>query len=337
MQALVQITLLSIFALTAATVKADPMVLRIGTGGSAGTYFPIGTLLSESISDTQIKLDAKSDNPTPVVALAQRSNGSAANVHDIENGLLEGALSQADVAYWAYNATGPFASEEPMTSLRTLASLYPESIHFVVRTNSGIESVGGLVGRNVAIDEIGSGTLFDVGLVLSAFDIELEDIKPVYLKLKDSIDRLKQNELDAFIFVAGYPVQQIVELVNEGNASVIPIEGSNIDRLVEQHPFFSTGSIPSGMYKNATDISTVSVSAQLIVSATLDENLVYELSKALWSDQSRKLLNQGHPKGKDILIENAITGVAIPLHQGAKRFYEERSIDTSNTPDGPID
>lgn len=307
----------------------------MGTGGSAGTYYPIGSLISQSITQANIAHNSNENGTSNVIAIAQRSNGSVANVNDIENGLLEGALSQADVAHWAYHATGPFTDNEPNTSLRTVASLYPESIHLVVRSDSGIKSVTHLVGRRVSIDEIGSGTLFDVKLVLSAYDIELSDINPVYLKLKDSIDRLRNNELDAFIFVAGYPVQQIVDIVNEGAATVIPIQGNNLNTLIDDFPFFSVDTMPAGIYKNASEVVTLAVAAQFIVSASLDNKLVYNITKALWSEQSAKLLTSGHPKGHAISIENAITGVSIPLHPGAKRFYEEQSIDTSNIPNEP--
>jgi len=328
--------LILFFGLTLLTnsVTADSLTFRIGTGGSEGTYYPIGTLLSRAITGANIQ--QPSENNKNIVAVAQRSNGSVANVSDIEEGLLEGALSQADIAHWAYHATGPFSNDQPKTSLRTVASLYSESFHLIARADSNIHSIHDLKGRNVSIDEIGSGTLYDVELILSAFGIQLDDINPVYLKLKDSINRLRNNEVDALILVAGAPVQQIVDLVNEGIASVISLEGQDINGLDQKHPFLSLDAMPAGTYGNDADILSFSVPAQLLVSASLDDDLVYEISKALWSEQSKNLLYSGHPKGRDISIANAIAGVSIPLHPGAKRFYEEQSIDTSNIPEGSV-
>lgn len=324
--------LIGLFALLSATANADPITFRIGTGGSAGTYFPIGTLLSQSITHANLQFDSEANSRSHVIAVAQRSNGSVANVTDIENGLLEGALSQADVVHWAYHASGPFADSEPKTSLRTVASLYPESIHLVARADSGIKTIQDLIGRSVSIDVFGSGTLFDVRLVLSAFDIELDDINPVYLKLNDSIDRLRKNQLDAFIVVAGYPIKQISDLVNEGKASIIAIEGPNVTELMNDYSFFSVDTMPAATYQNEQAINTLAVSAQFIVSAHLDKELVYQISKTLWSNRSTQLLKNGHPKGKAISMENAVVGVSIPLHPGAKKFYDEQSIDTSSTP-----
>ena len=187
-----------------------------------------------------------------------------------------------------------------------------------------------MVGRKVSIDEIGSGTLFDVKLVLSAFGIELDDIEPVYLKPDDAIERFKNDNLDALILVAGYPVQQVVDLMHEDLATIIPIDGPVVEKLVNEHSFFSTDTMPAGTYKNSSDISTLSVSAQFIVNANLSDEMVYQISKTLWSNETRAKLSKGHPKAKAISIENAVKGVSIPLHPGAMRYYKEMNMDISN-------
>lgn len=313
--------------LNAPSAYGESIVFRIGTGGSAGTYFPIGSLISQAITNADLQIRNEAGEEMTVVAIAQRSNGSVSNVSDIENGLLEAGLSQADVAHWSFYATGPFSDIEPKNSLRTIASLYSESIHLVARKDSGITSVNDLIGRKVSIDEIGSGTLFDVKLVLSAFGIELDDIDPVYLKPDDAIERFKNDTLDAFILVAGYPVQQVVDLVYEDLATIIPIDGPKVEKLVNEHSFFSTDTMPAGTYKNSSDISTLSVSAQFIVNANLSDEIVYQISKTLWSQETRARLGKGHPAGKAISIENAIKGVSIPLHPGAIRYYNEMNMD----------
>ena len=241
-------------------------------------------------------------------------------------------MSQSDIAHWAYHASGPFEGAEPKSSLRALASLYSENIHLVARVDSGINSVQDLIGRKVSIDEIGSGTLFDGRLILSAFNIELADIDPVYLKPKDSIERFRNNQLDAFILVAGYPVQQIADLVDDGKAMVLPIQGENVKKLVEEYQFLSEDILPAGTYQNKTDIKTLTVSAKIIVNENLDEELVYQLSKTLWSEKTTETLRAGHPIGEAISIDNAVKGVSIPLHPGAERYYREQGIDISRIP-----
>jgi len=319
--------------LSASFAHAETMALRLGTGGSAGTYFPIGTLISRSITAANLLQNNAFRGHKNVVAIAQRSNGSVANVNDLEAGLLEGALSQADVTYWAYYGSGPFADSPPKTSLRTVASLYPESLHLVVRSDSGINNVRDLIGRRVSIDETGSGTLYDVRPLLSAFDINIEDINAVYLKPEDSIDRFRNNKLDAFFIVAGYPILPVVALVREGKANIVSIEGAGIDDLVNDYPFFSIDAIPAGTYQNKQEVKTLAVTAQLIVHANLSDEMVYQLTHRLWSEETAQLLKNGHPKGGAINIEHALNGISIPLHPGARRYYDELSMDLTHVPD----
>ncbi|MEE9336084.1 MAG: TAXI family TRAP transporter solute-binding subunit [Granulosicoccaceae bacterium] len=311
-----------------------PSLFRIGTGGSSGTYFPIGSLIAASISDV-FSGDAGQPNFASVdglFAVAQRSNGSVANVEDIENGLLEGALSQADVTHWAYYGTGPYSTQPAKTSLRAVASLYPESLHLVVRSESNIRSVRDLIGHRVSIDEAGSGTLFDVRTVLEAYGIAVDEINAVYLKPADAIDRFRQDKLDAFFIVAGYPVSAISELVRENKAVVVPIDGVEIDILLRQYPFFSRDVIPSNAYPNASEVPTVAVTAQLLVSSDISEELAYEITRKLWDAETLEYLADGHPKGRAVQLDTALIGISIPLHNGARQFYSELGISMTGIP-----
>jgi len=126
--------------------------------------------------------------------------------------------------------------------------------------------------------------------------------------------------------IAGYPVKAVESLVDSGHATVISITGAKTDSLIKEYPFFSKHEIPKDTYKNIGEINTIGVSAQLIINSDLDEDLTYNITSMLWSDATRKLLGQGHPKGSDVRLETALTGMNIPLHPGAKRFYKEQGI-----------
>lgn len=308
-------------------LSAEPQVFRMGTGGSAGTYFQIGSLIAESISDHGDKNRATSYRVPELLALAQRSTGSVANIREIEEGLLEAGLAQADASHWAYHGQGPFSTETRREKLRTVATLYLESLHLVARTGSGIAAVDDLVGLRVALDEVGSGTLLEVRPLLNAYQITMADIKPVYLKLSDAIDRLRNNKLDAFFVVAGYPVAAVSRLVHEGHATVIPITGPIINDLLQDYPFITTDTIPVGTYNNASEINTLAVAAQLIVSADLDADLVYGVTGMLWSKSTLEYLATGHPKGQQLALESALLGNTVPVHEGARRYYKEVGLD----------
>ncbi len=299
---------------------------RIATGGIAGTYYPIGGLVAHAISNPP---DARPCNkggscgPSGLVMIAQAANGSVANVRDIQQGKVESGFAQSDVAHWAYTGTGKFKKEKPKHDLRTIANLYVESIHIVARKDAGIKRVKDLIGKRVSLDEAGSGTLVDAELVLKAYGISRDDIQVEYVKPDLAIRRIRENKLDAFFIVAGYPAKAVSELAGDVGVDIVPINGPAADELVSRYRFFSFDHIPQGIYQGVPRVETLSVGAQWLVSATIDDVLVYEITQALWNPNTRLLLDGGHPKGRQITIETALKGIAVPLHPGARRYYQE--------------
>ena len=300
---------------------AERTRLRIGTGGENGTYYPIGSLIAKAISNRSVA----NRGAHRILPIVQRSTGSQANIADIGDGLLEAGLAQADVVHWAYNAAGPFAGVPPRNNLRTVATLYFENVHLVVHKDSGINQMSDLVGRLVSVDEVGSGTILNVPFILSAYGLEISQLKTVFLKPIDAMDRLRAKQLDAFFIVAGYPVNGVAALVEDGVARLLPISGPNIDALMKQYPFFTIDRIPQNTYADSAEVATLAVPAQLIVDAGMDNELAYQITEELWHSETTRLLVAGHPKGKDVRFESAVNGLSAPLHPGAERYYREKN------------
>ncbi|TWO69141.1 TAXI family TRAP transporter solute-binding subunit [Caenimonas sedimenti] len=289
---------------------------RIGTGGTAGTYYPVGGMIANAVSQ-----------PGKIVATAQASNGSLANVNAIAGGSMEAGLSQADVASWAFTGTGAFDGKPKVADLRMIANLYPESIHLVVKKGSGIKSVADLKGKRVALDEPGSGTLINARMVLAAYGVKEADIKPEYIKPNQAGDKLKDGALDAFFFVGGAPAGAIAELASSGaGIELLPISGPQAESLRKGSPYFAVDTIAAGTYKDVPAVQTLAVGAQLVTSAKVPTETVYEITKAMYSDATQKTLAAGHAKGKFITKENAVQGVGIPYHPGAEKFYKEAGL-----------
>lgn len=303
--------------------QADEQVFRIGTGGNAGTYLPIGSLIAQALNEYDVSENPTANHGLDVLLLAQRSNGSAANVREIGSGLLESGLTQADVAHWAYLGTGPLKNSEKISNLRAIATLYFESLHLVASTESQIRSVADLVGRSVSVDEVGSGTLLDVTPILNVYGLTGDDVKIVYLKPTDAMDRIRQGQLDAFFIIAGYPISGVSELVQEGKATIISIADAAVEELLKAYPFFTADTIPAQTYSNTSSVSTLAVPAQWVVSAELDDALIYNLTKALWNKRTLNILAEGHPKGRQVSIKSALDGLGVPLHPGSEMYYRE--------------
>jgi uncharacterized protein len=286
---------------------------RIGTGGTAGTYYPVGGMIANAVSV-----------PGKIVATAQASNGSLANVNAVAGGSLESGFSQSDVATWAFTGTGPYTGKPKVADLRMIANLYPESIHLVVKKGSGIKTVADLKGKRVALDEPGSGTLINARMVLAAYGVLETDIKPEYIKPNQAGDKLKDGALDAFFFVGGAPAGAIAELASSGaGIELVALGGVSAEGLRIANPYFSVDTIAAGTYKDVAAVQTLAVGAQWVTSAKADNETVYQITKALYGEAAQKALGAGHAKGKFITKENAVKGVGIPFHAGAEKFYKE--------------
>ena len=289
---------------------------RIGTGGTAGTYYPIGGMIGNAVSV-----------PGKIVVSAQATNGSLANVNAIAGGSMESGFTQSDIATWAQKGTGIFEGKPNIPELRLIANLYPETVHIVVKKGSGIKTVFDLKGKRVALDEPGSGTLVNARLILAAYGVKETDIKPEYIKPNQAGDKMKDGALDAFFFVGGSPAGAITELATSGpGIELLPIDGPQAQGLRMASPFFANDTIPAGTYKDVAGVNTLSVGAQWVTSAKADTETVYQITKALYSDATQKALAAGHAKGKLITLQNAVMGAGIPFHPGAEKFYREAGV-----------
>jgi TRAP transporter TAXI family solute receptor len=317
-------------ALAASPTRAqDVTFFRIATGGTAGTYFPIGGLIANAISNppgSRTCADGGSCGVPGVVATAVASNGSVANVSAIATGSAQSGFTQSDVAYWAFNASGIYEGRPKVDVLRAIANLYPESFHLVARKGAGIKTIKDLKGKRISLDEPGSGTLVDARLILAAYGLTEKDVKAEYLKAQQAADKLKDNALDAFFSVSGWPLGAIAELAATTGVDLVPIDGPEAENLIKAYSFFAADEIPDGAYKGVNGVKTVSVNAIWATSSKQPDLLIYGITAALWNPSTRKLLDSGHAKGRVIKLETATQGLGIPLHVGAEKFYKEKGL-----------
>ncbi|SOC05269.1 hypothetical protein SAMN05877809_103413 [Rhodobacter sp. JA431] len=308
----------------------DMSFFRIGTGGTAGTYYPIGGLLANAISNPPGSRPCDEGGSCGVpglIASALSANGSVANINAIAGGSLESGFSQSDVATWAYTGTGIWEGKPAVDKLRAIANLYPESIHLVASADSGISSVADLAGKRVSLDEPGSGTLVDAKIILAGYGLSEDDIEEEFLKPDQAADRMRDGAMDAFFFVGGYPAGAIAELASQHDVKLVPISCDEAPSICADYKFFAPDTVPGGTYEgNPDDVATLSVGAQWVTSADQPEELIYEITKALWNANTRKQLDAGHAKGKMITAETALDGIGIPLHPGAEKFYKEAGL-----------
>ncbi len=303
----------SALALAFSTATHADNIFRISTGSTGGTYYPIGSIVAAGVSQ-----------PDKLQVSAQASSGSVANVNGISRGDWDSGFSQADVATWAHRGTMIFEGAARRTDLRLIANLYPETLHVVVRKDSNIRSVADLKGKRVSLDVPGSGTLANALMVLEAHGVKESEIEPQYIKPHQATDRLLDGQLDAFFFVGGAPVSAIAQLAaSAAGIRLLPITGAAAQALRNDSPYWYEYSLQPGTYAGVDAVQTLAVGAQWVTSSRADAAVVYQITKALFSEATQKALQAGHPNGKLITLQSAVTGAGIPLHPGAERFYRE--------------
>ncbi len=305
------LVLLTLFALVACNGGATTMTM--GTGGTAGTYYGYGGILG-----TQIKTSAG------ITVNVVSTDGSKANILGIHAGNYQLGTVQSDVMAYAWDGSRSFEKEGKIDTFRTVGGLYAEAVQLVTM-DPNIKSVADLAGKKVSIGAAGSGVYFNAMDVLNAAGLTEEDIIPQYQSFADSADALKDKKIDAAFIVAGPPTPAITELFTTNTAYLVPIDGAIADKLLEDHPFYTVHSIPANTYKGQTEeVKTVTVKATLIVSASASEEDVYNLTKAIFDNV--EAITAAHAKGAELTLENATSGMTVPFHAGAAKYFKEKGI-----------
>lgn len=318
--------LLSVLGSAAFVSAQELRFFRIGTGTTGGTYFPIGGLIANAISNPPGSRPCERGGSCGVpglIAVAQATSGAVENVAQMQAGALESALVQSDIAYWSHTGTGIYEGQPQFDGLRAIASLYPETLHLVVRADGDIHSVSDLRGKTVALGDEGSGTLVDARVVLEAYGLSEQDITPRYLKPGPASDRLVSGDVDAFFIVGGFPIAAVSDAAARIAIRLVPFDDPISEELSQTLPFFTRTQLPEGVYDGVAATPVLAVGALWVVRADVPEDLVYGITRALWNPKTTALLAAGHPRGKSIQLTDALRGIAVPLHPGAERYYRE--------------
>lgn len=306
------------------SVQAQDMTFfRIGTGGAGGTYYPIGGLIANAISNPpgSRACDKGGSCGVPgLVAIAVSTNASVANMNAIHAGQLDAGLAGAQSVTQGYNGEGKFVGNKK-DNVRVIANLYPEDMHLVTPKGEHLSSLKDLNGKRVGVAAAGSGTQVSVRMILKHYGIKADEHE---LGLGQSAQRLADGQLDAFFYAGGTPFAALIQLGSTKGFELYKFSEEERKAINGIIPYYVASDIPAGTYETiGYDVPTVAVNGQLVTSASQPEELIYNITKALWNKNTRKLLDKGHAKGKAIKLETALKGVLIPLHPGAERYYKE--------------
>lgn len=300
------------------TLAAGRIFFGIATGGTGGTYYPLGGMLAQLISNAVV-IDGKK-----LSATAETGNASVANATLLGREGIESAFVAADILDAAYKGEKQFDGKA-IKNIRALGALYPETVQLVVRGNSGINTFMDIKGKSVSSGSPGSGQWQLLGDLMVAHGMDRKQISEDYSSFSQSVEKIKDGNLDASLITAGSPTASVMELANHHSIKIVPLAGAPIAKLREVQPYYAETILPANTYEGQTeDVKTIAVRAIWATHSKLDNKVAYEIVKALYENTTT--LAKVHVKGKEISLEKALESVSIPLHPGAERYYREKGL-----------
>ena len=282
--------------------------LSLVTGGAQGTYYALGGSFAEFITEE-----------TGIKTTAEVSNASSANVVALQEDEAEIAFIQSDIAFYAKNGEQMFEGKA-MEDLMAVGGLYPETIQLVTTKKSGIKSFADLKGKKVSVGAPGSGTLANAEQLLEIHGLSLDDIDAQNLDFGESTDGLSSGQIDAAFITSGYPTGAVEGLNATSDVVIVPVETEKAEELIAKYPYYTKDVITKGTYGLTEDVPAVSVLAMIVVKKELPEDIVYDITKAIYTKTDKI----SHARGSNIKIETALDGLGIDVHPGAKKFFDEQ-------------
>lgn len=299
--------------------EAENRFVTIGTGGVTGVYYPTGGAICRLVNKTRKEHGIRCS--------VESTGGSVYNLNTIAAGELDMGVAQSDWQYHAYHGTSKFADQGPNKDLRAVFSVHPEPFTVVARADAGIKNFEDLKGKRVNIGNPGSGQRGTMEVVMNAYGWTNDDFKLASeLKSAEQAAALCDNKVDAMVFVVGHPSGSIKEATTSCDSVLVNVAGPKIDKLIKDNSYYRTATIPGGMYRGTDeDTKTFGVGATFVSSATVPEDVIYNVVKAVFEnfDDFKKL----HPAFANLKKEEMIKdGLSAPLHDGAIKYYKEAGL-----------
>lgn len=297
-----------------ATKSGDTLELAFATGGTSGTYYPLGGSIANVWNN---KIEG-------VNVTIQPAGASVENINRVSSGEVDIVLAMNNIADDAFNGTGKSFSK-PLQNFKAVGVVYPEVMHVITTQSSGVQSIADLKGKAINPGPPGSGTYVTAMKILEAYGIGAKDYTSKPGSFSDAVAGLKDGTIDAAFAVLSFPASAVQEIATTNPVKILEMDGADFDKVKELVPFAAKFNIEGGKYKGQeTDATTVTLQAVMYVKEDLSDDLVYELTKNMYENTEE--IAQGHARGKQIKLENAISGVTTPIHPGAQKYYDEKGI-----------
>lgn len=299
-------------------LSAEKQFISIGTGGLTGVYYPTGGAICRLVN--------RQRKEHGIRCSVESTGGSIFNLNAIRNGELEFGVAQSDWQFHAANGSSKFADKGANPKLRAVFSIHGEPFTVMARADSGIKTFADMKGKRVNIGNPGSGQRGTMEVLMKELGWKKSDFKLASeLKANEQSRALCDNKIDAMVYTVGHPNASIKEAATACDTRLVPVTGTAVDKLIKDNSYYARTTIPGGMYQGSPeDTTTFGVKATLATSTDVPDDVVYELTKAVFTnlDKFRKL----HPAFSNLKAEDMLQGNSADFHPGALRYYKEAGL-----------
>src|SRR5438477_917610 len=293
---------------------AAEQFINVLTGGTSGVYYPLGVALANSIGKAMPNVKTS----------VQATKASVENLNLLQAGRGEIAFTLGDSLSDAWKGNEEAGFKTPLKKLRGIAAVYPNYIQIVARADSGIKTLADLKGKKISVGAPKSGTEINARVILAAAGITYKDFAKVeYLPFGQSVELMKDRQIDVTLQSAGLGVSALRDLATSMDVVVVSIPPDVIKKTND--PAYLPGTIPANTYRGQTaDVPAVSVQNYLVTHEGVSNDVVYAMTKALWTGLDQ--LVAAHSAAKAIDLKHALEGMPLPLHPGAEKYYKEAGV-----------
>ncbi|MDP5291167.1 TAXI family TRAP transporter solute-binding subunit [Oceanimonas sp. CHS3-5] len=302
-----------------AAMAAEQSFITIGTGGVTGVYYPTGGAICRLVNQGRAEHGIRCS--------VESTGGSPYNLNSLRSGELEVGIAQSDLEYQALNGENGFAEQGPFEDLRAVFALHGEAVTIVARKDANIKTFEDLKGKRVNIGNPGSGQRDTMEVLMNAYGWTQDDFSLVSeLRPAEHGQALCDNRIDAFVYVVGHPNGSIKEATTACEANLVEVNGEVVDKLIADNAYYRHITIPGGEYTGADeDVHTFGVGANLVTSAKVPEEQIYQLTKAVFDNFEQFV--RLHPAFASLKKEEMVKdGLSAPLHSGAQKYYKEAGL-----------